>query len=137
MKKHPSALQKLQAPLKDRLTTALERGVNAPFTVFEGSVRELAPLAPYNVNTMACAALAAYETLGFDKTEAVLVSDPSLNVHVVEIYAEGRGGFNVHTVRTNPAAPGAVTGNATYLSFSSSLKVAAAGLGLSAGLHFC
>ena len=34
------------------------------FIVFDGSVRELAPLAPNNVNTMACAALAG-SNLGF------------------------------------------------------------------------
>jgi predicted dinucleotide-utilizing enzyme len=40
-----------------------------------GTVRELCPLAPNNVNTMATGALAAH-TLGFDGTRARLVADP-------------------------------------------------------------
>ncbi len=97
--------------------------------VFEGSVRELCPLAPNNVNTMACAALAAHN-LGFDKVKARLVADTRLAAHVIEIDIVGpksavsdseEDTFRVHTVRYNPAKPGAVTGNATYASFLSSL----------------
>lgn len=40
-----------------------------------GSVRELCPLAPNNVNTMAAAAIAAHN-LGFDKTQGCIVADP-------------------------------------------------------------
>lgn len=47
-----------------------------------GSVRELCPLAPNNVNTMAAAALAAH-TLGFDGVRARLVADSRLMTHVV------------------------------------------------------
>lgn len=41
----------------------------------EGPVRELCPLAPNNVNTMAAAAIAAHN-LGFDKVSGSIVSDP-------------------------------------------------------------
>lgn len=41
----------------------------------EGPVRELCPLAPNNVNTMAAAAIAAHN-LGFDKVTGSIVSDP-------------------------------------------------------------
>ena len=40
-----------------------------------GPVRELCPLAPNNVNTMACAAIAAHN-LGFDGVMGCLVADP-------------------------------------------------------------
>lgn len=40
-----------------------------------GCVRDLCPLAPNNVNTMAAAALAAHN-LGFDKTQGCIVADP-------------------------------------------------------------
>lgn len=41
--------------------------------------------------------------------------------HIVEIEVTGPDGFTVKTVRQNPAKLGAVTGNATYNSFWSSL----------------
>ncbi|KAF4672939.1 hypothetical protein FOL47_011209 [Perkinsus chesapeaki] len=61
MKKHPDSL-KLVGPLKERMTTLLEnhRGEDGDLVVYEGDVRTLCPLAPNNVNTMACAA--DYET---------------------------------------------------------------------------
>ena len=40
-----------------------------------GSVRDLCPLAPHNVNTMAVGAIAAHN-LGFDGTVGRLVADP-------------------------------------------------------------
>ena len=40
-----------------------------------GPVRELCALAPNNVNTMACAAIAAHN-LGFDGVTGCLVADP-------------------------------------------------------------
>ena len=40
-----------------------------------GPVRDLCPLAPNNVNTMACAAIAAHN-LGFDGVVGCLVADP-------------------------------------------------------------
>ncbi|KAM6962511.1 aspartate dehydrogenase domain-containing protein [Aplochiton taeniatus] len=88
-----------------------------------GSVAELCPLAPNNVNTMATAALAA-GTLGFDGVKGEIVSDTALmDYHVVEVEVTGLNGFSVHTARKNPAKHGAVTGSATYNSFWSSLQV--------------
>ena len=49
----------------------------------------------------------------------------SLNHHIVEVELSGPGShdnkFSVHTVRSNPAPLGAVTGKQTYISFLSSL----------------
>jgi predicted dinucleotide-utilizing enzyme len=79
------------------------------FASTTGPVRTLCPLAPNNVNTMACAALAAHN-LGFDKVQAVLTADPSLTAHVVEIECLGpvdaeddAKPFSIKTVRYNPA----------------------------------
>jgi len=44
------------------------------FTSEPGSVRQLCPMAPNNVNTMACAAIAAHN-LGFDQVQGCLVAD--------------------------------------------------------------
>ncbi len=86
MKKHPSAF-KLVGPLEEKLNTVLDqpltlfRGVYYQHTCLHspthiaGPVRELCPLAPNNVNTMACAAIAAHN-LGFDGVVGCLIADP-------------------------------------------------------------
>ncbi|KAK7073966.1 hypothetical protein SK128_000455 [Halocaridina rubra] len=134
MKKHPSCF-KLEGSLKAQ-NESIE-GTD-PSVLYEGPVRDLCPLAPNNVNTMAAAAMAAHN-LGFDGVTGCLISDPKLtDWHIVEVDVTGPevGGknFNVKTVRHNPAAPGAVTGTATYASFLSSM-VRAGGRG--AGVHLC
>ncbi|KAK7481556.1 hypothetical protein BaRGS_00027205 [Batillaria attramentaria] len=122
MKKHPSSF-KLEGQLAALNLTVTDK----PVTLYEGGVRGLCPLAPNNVNTMAAAAIAAHN-LGFDKVQGCLVADPSLtDWHIVEVEVWGPGdisagrAFHTHTVRRNPAAPGAVTGSATYASFLSSV----------------
>ena len=70
MRKHPSCF-KLNGPIKE-----INDGVNnSAVTLYDGPVRELCPIAPNNVNTMAAAAMAAHN-LGFDKVQGCLVSDP-------------------------------------------------------------
>jgi hypothetical protein len=58
--------------------------------------------------------------LGFDKVRGRLVADPRIQAHVITIDVTSPAGadgqaFKVSTVRFNPAAAGAVTGNATYV----------------------
>ncbi len=135
MAKHPQCL-KLHESLAHKLLEATQS--DSAVEVFRGSVRTLCPLAPNNVNTMAAAALAAH-TLGFDEVQAVLVADRRLRSHdtTVEVSASAPGSdlpCTITTTRINPAADGAVTGNATYASFFRSL-VRAKGRG--AGIHFC
>eukprot|EP01117_Protostelium_nocturnum_P019944 TRINITY_DN8774_c0_g1_i1.p2 TRINITY_DN8774_c0_g1~~TRINITY_DN8774_c0_g1_i1.p2 ORF type:complete len:294 (-),score=122.47 TRINITY_DN8774_c0_g1_i1:72-953(-) len=141
MKKHPSSL-KLEGDLNERVQSYIQDQSNsAEFVVFDGTVRQLCPLAPNNVNTMACAALGA-ANLGFDGVRAVLVADKSLEAHVIDIEVEGKSTpgqkkediFHVFTRRYNPAKPGAVTGSATYVSFLSSLYRAGS---RGRGFHFC
>eukprot|EP01062_Namystynia_karyoxenos_P049317 TRINITY_DN37741_c0_g1_i1.p1 TRINITY_DN37741_c0_g1~~TRINITY_DN37741_c0_g1_i1.p1 ORF type:complete len:354 (+),score=82.16 TRINITY_DN37741_c0_g1_i1:72-1064(+) len=142
MRFHPQAL-KLQGELGARVAELLRQGESASpaeTLLYEGPVRGLCPLAPNNVNTMACAALAAAPALGFDSVQGRLYAHWD-HAHVVTVEAEGPpradcGGerLRVATTRRNPAKPGAVTGTATYLSFVSSLFDACAGR--PAGLHF-
>ena len=80
MRKHPESF-KLEGDLKE----ANSRVTDTAVELYHGPVRQLCPLAPNNVNTMAAAAVAA-TNLGFDKTIGRLVSDPTIpNWHVVEV----------------------------------------------------
>jgi predicted dinucleotide-utilizing enzyme len=134
MKKHPASL-KVLAPLDQLVQNHISGQENI---IYEGPVRALCPLAPNNVNTMACAALAAHN-LGFDHTVAKLVADDRLSAHVIVVEAVGPetpgfGSFIVKSERINPAPPGAVTGQQTFLSFLASLlRVNSA----TNGFHFC
>lgn len=71
MTKHPHSFK-----LEGALHSAAMRAVDSPRPVvlFEGPVRDLCPLAPHNVNTMAAAALVA-RNLGFDGVRGRLVAD--------------------------------------------------------------
>lgn len=148
MAKHPESL-KLGGSLGETLAAHVAAGGAWPLTLYDGPVRGLCPLAPNNVNTMACAAIsvssgsresgAAVPLDGFDFVRAQLIADASLLAHVIEIEAAGLRGadgqaFHCLTRRYNPAPPGAVTGAATYASFLSSLYAAR---GKGAGVHLC
>ncbi|XP_073408369.1 aspartate dehydrogenase domain-containing protein isoform X1 [Dendrobates tinctorius] len=124
MTKHPNSF-KLEGKLSEKDLSALQDRT----ILYEGPIRQLCPMAPNNVNTMAAASLAAH-TLGFDKVIGVLVADPSVaDWHIVDIEVTGATNestgqvFTVRTSRRNPAAPGAVTGTATFDSFWSSVLV--------------
>lgn len=149
MAKHPASM-KLEGDLGDKVTAMLEdmqkRGLTPTsltssmpaLVLYDGCVKDLCPLAPNNVNTMAAASIAAHN-LGFGKVQAQLIADPSLTAHVITITACGKplpdgSTFRVHTDRSNPAAPGAVTGTATYASFYSSLL---ATTGKHGGIYLC
>eukprot|EP01065_Artemidia_motanka_P029810 TRINITY_DN3587_c0_g1_i1.p1 TRINITY_DN3587_c0_g1~~TRINITY_DN3587_c0_g1_i1.p1 ORF type:complete len:292 (+),score=65.87 TRINITY_DN3587_c0_g1_i1:70-945(+) len=138
---HPMAL-KLVGDLGDRVADLLAKGESAEpdgVVLYDGPVRGVCSLAPNNVNTMACAAMAASPALGFDSVQGRLVAHWD-HAHEVSVEVEGPvradcGGdrFRVATLRHNPAKPGAVTGTATYLSFVSSMFDAG---GRRPGLHF-
>jgi len=124
MKKHPSSL-KLNGELAEKLERVKQENLKGEVILYEGPVRDLCPLAPNNVNTMAAGALAGFN-LGFDRVMASLICDESLDAHVITIEASGAPNsvgdrFRISTERYNPAAVGAVTGSATYASFYSSL----------------
>jgi aspartate dehydrogenase len=60
-----------------------------PQTVFDGPVREGARLYPQNVNISAAAAIAG---LGLDRPRVVIVADPGISTHIVEVEASGAFG---------------------------------------------
>ena len=124
MKKAPHHI-KAVGSLREKLDKIIAADEPGEHVLYEGSVRALCPLAPNNVNTMACAAMAAGPELGFDGTQGRLVVDKDLTAHIVQVDVEGPGGFTVGSTRYNPAKKGAVTGNATYASFLSSMLAAA------------
>lgn len=137
MKKHPSAFR-LRGNLDEINRSAFNS--DSPVSLYEGPVRNLCPLAPNNVNTMAAGAIAAHN-LGFDKVIGCLISDKSLlEWHIVEVEVTGPTSeesgntFSVKTTRRNPASAGAVTGKATFASFFSSL-IRAKNQG--PGIHMC
>jgi aspartate dehydrogenase len=70
----------------------------APFVVFDGPVRDGARLFPQNVYISAAAAIAG---LGLDLTRVVIVADPGLTTHVVEL--EATGAFGSFTFREDVA----------------------------------
>ena len=81
MRKHPDSFKLEPGPMREVNNRVRENAVE----LYHGPVRDLCPLAPNNVNTMAAAAVAA-SNLGMDKTLGRLVSDPSIpNWHVVEV----------------------------------------------------
>lgn len=124
---------RLQEPLAGQLQAWRTQEEAESVLLFDGVVRDLAPLAPNNVNTMTCIALAG-AAIGLDRTRARLIARKTHHAHVVEIEVEGPDGFSVHSSRVNPAKKGAVTGDQTYAAFLMSLKAAG---GRGNGFFFC
>jgi aspartate dehydrogenase len=60
-----------------------------PKVVFDGPVREGARLYPQNVNISAAAAIVG---IGLDRTRVVIVADPTITTHIVELEAYGAFG---------------------------------------------
>lgn len=140
MAKHPSSF-KLVGPVKeknDQVLANMDKS-SEPVLLYEGPVRKVCQIAPVNVNTMAVACISAHN-LGFDSVIGRIVSDPNLkNWHVIDVEVTGLtdeigNTFTTHTVRRNPAAPGAVTGKTTLTSICSSVILAR---DRGAGVHLC
>lgn len=120
---NPNSLKSLEEPLRT-INYMTKAGTEAR-VLFEGSARELCPLAPNNTNTVATAAIAA-SSLGFDGTWATLISDPSLtDFHKIEMKVIGPevGGrkFEATSCRMSPASKGHVTSSVTFVSFYNSV----------------
>jgi predicted dinucleotide-utilizing enzyme len=124
---------RLNDPLAQELTKFKNDDSQKEILLYKGDLRRLAQLAPNNVNTMCCLALAA-PSIGFEHIIINLLAHKHNDNHIVEIDCYGPNGFHVKTIRTNPAAKSAVTGKQTFQSFLSSLLEAR---GRSNGMYFC
>lgn len=118
MKKHPESfkIRELKA------VEALDHAATVPeeVVVAEGNITEINQIAPQNTNTMAIYALAA-SSLGFKGCNGRIVAGRELETHVVTCRVKNKSGLELLLRRDNPAAPGAVTGSATFGSFLNSL----------------
>ena len=90
-----------------------------PATLYAGPVREGARLYPQNVNIAAAAALAG---AGLDRTELVIVADPTIDRHVVEIEAEGAFGSFGFREAIRPTAANPKTGELVAMAVVESLR---------------
>jgi len=114
-RKHPGSLDFSRSGIDPASITSAT-------VIFEGSVREVAEKFPRNVNTMATCAMAG---LGFDKTRAVLIADPSLTSMHAEVTALGRDGGILETKKVEQAA--GVSGTGMLKSQLGSIRKAALG----------
>jgi predicted dinucleotide-utilizing enzyme len=73
--------------------------IRAETVVFDGPVRDIAPLFPRNVNTMVTCALA---TIGLDRCRGRMIADPALDHAVAEVEAWGKDGSHLHMVKRQP-----------------------------------
>jgi len=71
----------------------------AETVIFDGPVREIAPLFPRNVNTMVTCALA---TVGIDRCRGRMIADPALDHAVSEVEAWGTDGSYLATSKRQP-----------------------------------
>jgi predicted dinucleotide-utilizing enzyme len=92
MKKNPRNLDFSAAP------QFKPNGITQPTVLYDGPTRAVCPVFPRNVNSHATVALAG---IGFDRTRSVLIADPSLDVSVIEITAQGKG-VAMKIERSNP-----------------------------------
>lgn len=131
MRKPPHSfklIEPLESTLNEYIKTLETSGFHEPLVLYRGSVRGLCPLAPNNVNTMACLAIASGDELGFEGCTGELVADPNINAHIIEITLKGKpikdrdDVFEVTVRRFNPCDPFLVTASATFPSFVASLK---------------
>jgi aspartate dehydrogenase len=137
--KKPAHSLKLEEPLRSCLMKYNDDPAQfGEYVLYEGPVRQLCALAPNNVNTMACFAIATH--LGFENVVGRLVVDKALAAHVIMIEVIGKSipgrddVFFAKSERYNPCNPNEVTGIQTYVSFLSSLVRSATSLGN--GVHF-
>ena len=91
----------------------------APLVLYRGPVREGAARYPQNVNIAAAVALAG---IGLDRTELVIVADPSIRAHVIEIEAQGVFGRFSFTEEVAPSAANPKTGTLVAMALIKTIR---------------
>jgi aspartate dehydrogenase len=144
MKKHPMSLYPQEGTEQFTLNEQAKSMESGEVILFDGSVRELAPLFPRNVNTICTAAICAWGSLGMDGSTACVIADSSLEKMVINVHLEGPKHPTLGTCleidinRSSPAPKSsAVTSQATVVSFLSSLLKVASMPSKGSGLHLC
>ncbi|MEQ9122951.1 MAG: aspartate dehydrogenase [Alphaproteobacteria bacterium] len=93
--------------------------LTAPAVLFDGSVREGAPLYPGNVNISAAAAFAG---AGLDRTRLVIVADPTVTNHVIELEAFGAAGRLAFTEDMLPSPDNPKTGVIVAMALAKTIR---------------
>jgi aspartate dehydrogenase len=75
------------------------RDITSETVIFDGPVRQIAPLFPRNVNTMVTCALA---TVGLDRCRGRMIADPALDHAVADVEARGSDGSYLATTKRQP-----------------------------------
>jgi aspartate dehydrogenase len=91
--------------------------------IYRGTVREGAARYPQNVNISAAVALAG---IGLDRTELTIVADPTIQSHVIEIFAEGAFGSFRFSEDVLPTAENPKTGRLVAMAVIKTLRQFAA-----------
>lgn len=97
----------------------------APVTLYDGPVREGARRFPQNVNIAAAVALAG---IGLDRTRLVVIADPAIATHVVEVEAEGAFGRFRFVEDVIPTAENRKTGKLVGMAVVKTVRQFAANL---------
>lgn len=90
-----------------------------PATLFDGSVRDGAPHYPGNVNISAAAAFAG---AGLDKTRLVIVADPTIQNHLIELEAFGTAGRLAFTEDMRPHPDNPKTGVIVAMALAKTIR---------------
>jgi aspartate dehydrogenase len=94
-----------------------------PLVIYAGSVREGAARYPQNVNIAAAVALAG---VGLDRTQLTIVADPTIQSHVIEIFAQGAFGSFRFREDVLPTAENPKTGKLVAMAVIKTLRQLAA-----------
>jgi len=86
---------------------------------FDGSVREGAPHYPGNVNISAAAAFAG---AGLDKTRLVIIADPTIQNHLIELEAFGAAGRLAFTEDMRPHPDNPKTGVIVAMALAKTIR---------------
>jgi len=93
--------------------------LTAPAILFDGSVRAGAPHYPGNVNISAAAAFAG---AGLDRTRLVIVADPTISNHVIELEATGAAGRLSFTEDMLPSPDNPKTGVIVAMALAKTIR---------------
>lgn len=94
-------------------------GLAEPATLFDGSVRDGAPHYPGNVNISAAAAFAG---AGLDRTRLVIVADPTIQNHLIELEAYGAAGRLAFTEDMRPHPDNPKTGVIVAMALAKTIR---------------